>query len=124
MVRRYYLYKQESTEEAVQGLEGDFTSAPPEWILHSKCEDEVNGSGRSIALADGSNYVFTGVIYMDSTSNIIPEGTTVLVSTQKLCSTQLNDESEIKTLRQKGKIRLSGIVKGFEKSKLNIRLWV
>ncbi|TDX83987.1 hypothetical protein [Epilithonimonas xixisoli] len=124
MVRRYYLYKQESTEEAVQSLEGDFSSAPPEWILHSKCEDEVNGSGRSIALADGSNYVFTGVIYLDSTAGIIPEGQRVLVSTEKLCSSQINDESQLKTLRQEGKIRLSGIVKGFEKSKLNIRLWV
>lgn len=124
MVRRYYLYKQESPEEAVQDLEGDFASAPSEWILHSKCEDEVNGSGRSIALADGSNYVFAGVIYLDSTANIIPEGTRVLVSTEKLSSSQLNDESQIKALRQQGKIRLAGIIKGFEKSKLNVRLWV
>lgn len=123
----YYLYKQESEEGATQDYEGNFTSTPSSWILHSRCRDEangVNGPGRSVPLPNGDNYIYAAVIYTPHSSEIIPEGTNTIVSKYKLDPGVLQDEANIKSLRQSGLIRSNGIIKGFEQSRLNIRLWL
>lgn len=119
----YKLYIKQ-TESAEQNFEGDFSSAETVWKLHSDCRDEVNGSGKTVSLANGEAYVFAGIIYLNHCAGIIPEGSEVLVSRLELNPSILNDESEIKRLRQNGTVRLNGIVKGFEKSRLNVRLWL
>ena len=120
----YFLYKQESQEEAVQDNEGNFESSPPVWVLHSKCRDEVNGSGKSITLPNGANYVYSAVIYLPKETSIIPETTNIIVSKNELSLSGIQDESIIKSLRLAGEIRSNGVIKGFEESRLNLRLWL
>lgn len=123
----YYIYKQESPGGSAQDYEGNFESLPPVWVLHSKGRDEangMNGPGKSIELPNGENYIYTAVIYLPTLAGIIPESTNIIVSENQLDTNYIEDESNIKSLRQSGVIRSNGIVKGFEKSRLNIRLWL
>lgn len=119
----YYLYTQESGETTGQNYEGDFDPVSLSWILHSKCRDEVNGKGETRPLANGENFVFSAMIYLPKFSNILPEGRTVLVSKEKLNESDITEDL-IKYLRMQGKVRSNGILKGFEESRLNVRLWL
>lgn len=123
----YFIYIQESQEEAVQDNEGNFESAPPVWILHSNCRDEangINGSGKKTELVNGENYVYSAVIYLPKGIPIIPETTNIVVTRKAISPSILQDESVVKTMRSTGEIRTNGIIKGFEESRLNVRLWL
>lgn len=119
----YYLYTQESGETTGQNYEGDFDLVSLHWILHSKCRDEVNGKGETKPLANGENFVFSAMIYLPKSSKTLPEGRKVLVSKEKLNEGDITDNL-IKSLRMQGKVRTNGILKGFEESRLNVRLWM
>lgn len=119
----YYLYTQESGGTAGQDNEGNFSGASPSWILHSKCRDEVNGKGDTRPLENGENYVFAAMIYLPRLSTILPEGRRVLVSKEQLDINTITEDL-IKSLRLQGKVRSNGILKGFEESRLNVRLWL
>lgn len=121
----YFLYIQEPAAEAEQNFEGDFASAPSAWVFHSKCRDVVNGSGKTIALANGDSLIYAGIVYMPVKSEIVPESRSVIVSAELLEDVSILSNKEVLTnLRKTGKIRMSGTVKGFDKSRLNVRLWL
>lgn len=115
----------EPAAEAEQDFEGNFVSAPPMWVLHSKCRDDVNGSGKTKQLANGENIIYAGIVYMPKSAGIIPENRETMVSKELLDNPQLlSDVDAVKQLRSEGKLRLSGTVKGFDESRLNIRIWL
>ncbi len=123
--RPYFLYTLNTETAEGQNLEGDFIPSVSVWNLHSKCRDQLNGAGRTVALADGQNIVYAGIIYMDVASGIVPEKTEVIVTKTELSDPEiLNNPDAVKELRAGGQIRLQGTVKSFEESRLNIRLWV
>jgi hypothetical protein len=120
----YKLYIKQ-TESAEQNFEGDFSPADSEvWKYHSECRDEVNGSGKTATLANGENISYAGIIYLPKSSKVVAEKVSVIVCKDCINISKLNDEEYVKQMRSEGKIRLSGTVKGFEESRLNIRLWV
>ncbi len=123
----YFIYAQKPQSDVnSQNAEGDFVEGTPtEWFFLGNCRDEVNTSGKRIALANGENYQYNAIIYAPKNTQILLENTKVLVSKIKIDDfSQINDTDYINTLRQNGDLRIMSSIKGYSKSQINVRLWV
>lgn len=122
----YYLYTQQPQAEAPRNDEGDFVeSAPPVWMLITECRDEINTKGETVTQVNGENFQISAIIYAPKDTQILPNGSKVVVSKEKLIDAgNLNDPDWVKTEALSGLIRLNDTVKGFNQSRVNARIWV
>lgn len=121
----YYLYTQQPQAEAPRNDEGDFVdNAPPAWMLVGECRDEVNTKGETVSQANGENIQTSATIYAPKNTQILPNGSKVVVSKEKVDATQLGDANWIKEGQSTGLIRMSDTVKGHNQTRLNMRIWV
>lgn len=121
----YYLYTQQQQAEAPRNDEGDFVgNAPPVWLLVGKCRDEVNTKGETVAQPNGENIQISAIIYAPANTEILPHGSKVLVSKQKVDISLLPNAEWANEAAKAGLIRINDTVKGHSQSRLNLRLWV
>lgn len=121
----YYLYTQQPQAEAPRNDEGDFVeTAPPVWMLIGECRDDINTKGETVTQVNGENVQISATIYAPKETSILPNGTKVLVATERLATENLSDPDWVKAEILKGLIRLNDTVKGFNQSRLNVRIWV
>lgn len=121
----YYLYTQQPQAEAPRNDEGDFVgNAPPAWLLVGKCRDEVNTKGETVAQPNGENIQISAIIYAPANTEILPHGSKVLVSKQKVDTSLLPNSEWATEAARAGVIRINDTVKGHSQSRLNLRLWV
>ena len=122
----YYLYTQQPQAEAPRNDEGDFVeSAPPVWMLIGECRDEINTKGETVPQANGENIQISAIIYAPKDTQILPNGSKVMVSKEKLTNIEmLNNPDWVKAEVLTGLIRLNDTVKGFNSSRINVRIWV
>lgn len=122
----YYLYTQQPQAEAPRNDEGDFVeSAPPVWMLVGGCRDEINTKGETVTQVNGENIQISAIIYAPKDTQILPNGSKVVVSKEKLIDAEtLNNTDWVKAEMLTGLIRLNDTVKGFNPSRLNARIWV
>ena len=121
----YFIYVQNpAAEEAQQNNEGDFvTSVEGSWNFYQNGRDEINCSGKKIAMTNGENIEYHAIIYAKNGENL-NYGTPLIVTKTKLDTSLLSDENFISEALISGEIRFKGSVKGFSKSRLNVRIWV
>lgn len=121
----YFIYVQNpAAEEAQQNIEGDFVpSVEGGWSFYNNGRDEINSSGKKIAMTNGENIEYHAIIYSKNGENL-NYGTSIIVAKTKLDTALLSDEDFIKEALKSGEIRFKGSVKGFSKSRLNVRIWV
>lgn len=121
----YFIYVQNpAAEEAQQNNEGDFVpSVEGSWNFYQNGRDEINSSGKKIAMTNGENIEYHAIIYAKNGENL-NYGTSIIVAKTKLDTALLSDENFIKEALKSGEIRFNGSVKGFSKSRLNVRIWV
>lgn len=121
----YYLYTQQPQAEAPRNDAGDFVgNVPPVWLLVGKCRDEVNTKGETVAQPNGENIQINAIIYAPANTQILPHGSKVLVSKQKIDTSLLPNSEWVKVAASTGLIRINDTVKGHSQSRLNLRLWV
>jgi len=123
----YYLYTQapQAGAEATQNDEGDFVeTSPPVWMLAGKCRDEVNSKGETITQVNGENVQIQAIIYAPKDTKILPHGSKVVVSKEKMCPKMMKDPEWVKTQMMTGMIRINDTVKGHSQTRLNMRIWV
>ncbi len=122
----YYLYTQQPQAEAPRNDEGDFVeSAPPVWMLIGECRDEINTKGETVPQANGENIHISAIICAPKDTQILPNGSKVMVSKEKLTNIEmLNNPDWVKAEVLTGLIRLNDTVKGFNSSRINVRIWV
>lgn len=122
----YYLYTQQPQAEAPRNDEGDFVeSASPVWMLVGECRDEINTKGETVTQVNGENIQISAIIYAPKDTQILPNGSKVVVSKEKLIDAEtLNNPDWVKAEILKGLIRLNDTVKGFNRSRVNARIWV
>lgn len=122
----YYLYTQQPQAEAPRNDEGDFEEGtPPVWMLVGECRDEVNTKGETVPQANGENIQISAIIYAPKDTQILPNGSKVVVSKEKLIDTEmLSNPDWVKAEVLTGLIRLNDTVKGFNQSRVNVRIWV
>lgn len=122
----YYLYTQQPQAETPRNDEGDFVdSAPPVWMLITECRDEINTKGETVTQVNGENIQISAIIYAPKDTKILPNGSKVLVSKEKLADTEVLSNSDwVKAQILTGLIRLNDTVKGFNPSRVNVRIWV
>ena len=121
----YFIFVQNpAAEEAQQNNEGDFvTSVEGSWNFYQNGRDEINSSGKKIAMTNGENIEYHAIIYAKNGENL-NYGTSIIVAKTKLDTSLLSDENFISESLKSGEIRFKGSVKGFSKSRLNVRIWV
>src|SRR5690606_18316295 len=111
--------------EATQNDEGDFVeTSPPVWMLAGKCRDEVNSKGETITQVNGENVQIQAIIYAPKDTTILPHGSKVVVSKEKMCPKMMKDPEWVKTQMMTGMIRIKDSVKGCSQTRLNMRIWV
>lgn len=122
----YYLYTQQPQAEAPRNDEGDFVeSAPPVWMLVKECRDDINTEGETVPQVNGENIQISAIIYAPKDTKILPNGSKVVVSKEKLIDAGiLNNPDWVKAEILTGLIRLNDTVKGFNQSRVNVRIWV
>ena len=122
----YYLYTQQPQAEAPRNDEGDFVdSAPPAWMLVGECRDDINTKGETVTQVNGENIQISAIIYVPKDTKILPNGSKVVVSKEKLTDTEtLSNQDWVKAKVLTGLIRLNDVVKGFNQSRVNARIWV
>lgn len=116
----YYIYTKQPGAEATQNLEGDFVaSTPSTWLIFGRGRDEINSQAKRITLTNGENIEYHAIIYSDK-REVIPIGTDIIVSEDKLDESQIADDAYLNAQN----LRIKGTVKGCSKSRLNLRIWV
>lgn len=122
----YYLYTQLPQTEAYQNNEGDFVEGTPSvWKLLGTCRDEVNTKGETVTQPNGENIQINAIVYAPKNTQILPHGSKVIVSKEKVIDTTIFDDvDQVKAKILTGLIRLSDTVKGFNTTRLNARIWV
>lgn len=122
----YYLYTQQPQAESPLNDEGDFVeSIPSVWVLVGECRDEINTKGETVTQVNGENIQISAIIYAPKDTQILPNGSKVIVSKEKLIDAEtLNNTDWVKAEMLTGLIRLNDTVKGFNPSRLNARIWV
>lgn len=121
----YHLYTQQSQAEAPRNDEGDFEqTASAIWVLIGECRDEINTKGQTVTQVNGENIQINAIIYAPKNTQILQNGSKVVVSKEKLSISNLDDPDFINTGKLSGLIRLVDSVKGMNMSRINARIWV
>lgn len=90
---------------ATIGTTGDWSVADGSYLLVSECREEPNGSGGTVRLTDGSERMFSSMIYL-------PLGITGIKAGAKLYVTD-----------QDGTMRFEGEVLRFSPDQKHSRIW-
>ena len=92
----YFIYVQNpAAEEAQQNNEGDFVpSVEGSWNFYQNGRDEINSSGKKIAMTNGENIEYHAIIYAKNGENL-NYGTSIIVAKTKLDTSLLSDENFI-----------------------------
>lgn len=95
------------THEAKKDSEGNFEAFEPEWEFVSECREEPNGSGRLVALTDGSTFQYSSIVFLPP------------LKCQELIS-----GTKVKVVDAENQERLQGTIARFVTDRKNARLWV
>jgi hypothetical protein len=91
--------------ESTPDSNGNWVATTGEWEIISECRVSPNGSGKSVALTDGSTLLFSSSILMPVQSAEIQAGT------------------EIKVLDENGNVKFTGKVLRFSNDRKNATIW-
>lgn len=95
--------------ESTQDDSGNWSDATESWVLNSVCREQSNGKGSVVNGPDGKAIIFTSVIHLPLSANILIEGTEVFVS---------------ETNSSLGIVRIKGQILKYNVGQLHNRLWV
>lgn len=118
-----YLYAL-SHEDSYQDDNGNWTSETDNWELVGTCREETNGKGNMISKVGGDLITFSSLIQIPKGTLRIPEGTTILVSRNKIEDLMLVNQAFIENGLLTGEIVAKGICLKYDFGRLHCRLWI
>lgn len=113
-----FLYILQDGTEATQQTNGSWTPGASGWTLKGACREETNGKGYGKALT------FASLIQLPVGTTRVPEGTKVIVTSQEVQTSDLENEAYRRTAKESGLIVAEGVCLKFDFGRLHSRLWI
>lgn len=119
-----FLYILQGGTEATQQPNGSWAPGASGWTLKGACREETNGKGSVITTADGKALTFASLIQLPVGTTRVPEGTKVIVTSQEVQTSDLENEAYRRTAKESGLIVAEGVCLKFDFGRLHSRLWI
>jgi hypothetical protein len=119
-----YLYALKNSEATQDPTTGYWEDSNTVWELKCICREETNGKGHTISTSGGEAIVFSSIIQIPKGTLRINEGTEILVTREKVNTTNLLDNDFITQEKISGLIIARGKCIKYDFGRLHCRMWI